>query len=231
MKKKVITKCPVCQNETDQDLCLVCGYDLEHDYIIHNLSSSLAKEEIKAYQEKIDKLKEISELKQKKIVFRDDKTILFQPQRFNESKKIADALKLHNTLLISLERMPYNDAHSLLDFLKGCVYMENADINEISKYMFAITTKDSQFISFKLESFSDATKVADVLKKHNSILLDLNDIDIAKRREIINFLAGCVYLNEGYISEVSTGIYVITINDILMDDMEIVFDEEKCDND
>lgn len=230
MKKKGIIKCPVCQNETAQYLCPVCGYDLEHDYIIHNLLTSLDEEEIEAYQKKIDKLKEINETKQKLSVCKDDKTASFSPHSFNEVEKIADALKQHKTVLVSLESTSYDEGMKLLDFLKGCVYMGNGNINEISRFMLAITAKDSQFISFKLESFSDATKVADVLKKHNSILVDLNSIDIAQHRKIINFLAGCVYLNERYISRVSTGIYAISINDFLMEDTDIIF-EEEYDND
>lgn len=227
---KKITKCPVCQNETNQNLCSICGYDLEHDYIIHNLASSLDEVEIEAYQKKIAKLKEIYESKQKLAAHKDDQTVLFKPFSYDEVEKIADALKIHKTVIISLESMSDDEGMKMIDFLKGCVYMENGNINEISRFLFVITAKDSQFISFRLESFSAATKVADVLKKHNSILIDLNSLDIDQHSKIINFLTGCVYLGEGYISKVSNGIYVITINDLFENYMDIIF-EEECDND
>lgn len=134
-----MNKCPVCQNETDQNLCPVCGYDLEHDYIIHNLFSFLDEDEIEAYQKKIDKLKEINESKQKNIVHKDDQTVLFQLHSFSETIKIADALKLHNNLLVSLENISRDESQRVIDFLTGCVYMEGGTMSRIGSWMFAIT--------------------------------------------------------------------------------------------
>lgn len=45
-----IMKCPVCENETDGKICVVCGYSLENDVRIQKLLHQLSSEEIECYQ-------------------------------------------------------------------------------------------------------------------------------------------------------------------------------------
>lgn len=56
---ETMCKCPVCENETDNGICPICGYELENDIRLNKLSRLLSIEEIKKYYEKIDILKDI----------------------------------------------------------------------------------------------------------------------------------------------------------------------------
>lgn len=54
-----MSKCPVCQNQTQESICPRCGYNLELDQRINRLSKRLSPREIKEYHEHIQKQQKI----------------------------------------------------------------------------------------------------------------------------------------------------------------------------
>lgn len=51
-------KCPICNNESDNDICLVCGYDLENDMLYHKSINQLSQQEIDKHNKQIEILKQ-----------------------------------------------------------------------------------------------------------------------------------------------------------------------------
>lgn len=52
-------KCPICENESKNKICLVCGYDIQNDITINHLLNKLSNEEISDYKNRIKIHKDI----------------------------------------------------------------------------------------------------------------------------------------------------------------------------
>lgn len=93
-------KCPICNNESDHDICLVCGYDLENDLIYHNNINLLNDREIQKHNKQIEILK----------------------QNYNKPK--------HNNILDSLDiellETYGEEYYSQRDFLTAAIYYNEA---------------------------------------------------------------------------------------------------------
>lgn len=52
-KRGDIMKCPVCNKETREEICPICGYNLENDLLNNNLLNKLTKKEVETYKKQI----------------------------------------------------------------------------------------------------------------------------------------------------------------------------------
>lgn len=72
------------------------------------------------------------------------------------------------------------------------------------------------------ESFEEARDITNHLKSKKPIVINLESVDKAVARRIIDFLSGAVYALDGSIQKVSNGIFIIAPNnvDIMSDDIK-----------
>ncbi len=94
-----------------------------------------------------------------------NKMVLVEPRAYSESQQIADHLKNRNTVVVNLKRVTPDQAKRIIDFLTGCVYAINGDLQKIGGGIFLCTPKNIN-VQGKI---SDETEG----KVHNN-----NDIDI-----------------------------------------------------
>ncbi|QKI82492.1 cell division inhibitor SepF [Kroppenstedtia eburnea] len=60
------------------------------------------------------------------------RVMLAEPRSFDEVQNIADYLKNNRTTVVSLQRLPKDEAFRVIDFLSGTVYALNGSISKLS---------------------------------------------------------------------------------------------------
>lgn len=65
-------------------------------------------------------------------------------------------------------------------------------------------------VLFRPVSFNDATKAADDLRDKKAVIVNLENVDKAISRRVIDFLSGCAYALDGRIKKVALSTYILT---------------------
>lgn len=87
-------------------------------------------------------------------------------------------------------------------------------------------TTQLQVVLSKPRGFEEAKSIGDSLNKKRTVVLNLEEIDAAPARRLIDFLSGVAYANGGSIKKVAVRTYIIipyNVNitgDMLMDELE-----------
>lgn len=88
------------------------------------------------------------------------------------------------------------------------------------------TTAQLQVVLIRLESFEEATSVAEHLNKKHTVLLNLESTSKDVSRRLLDFLGGVAYATGGQLKKVSDNAFLITpynvdiIGDTILDDLE-----------
>ncbi|WP_100373277.1 cell division protein SepF [Bacillus sp. FJAT-45037] len=67
------------------------------------------------------------------------KVILVEPRTYDEAQDIADHLKNRKAVIINLQRVSYDQAKRVVDFLSGTVYAIGGDIQKLGQNIFLCT--------------------------------------------------------------------------------------------
>lgn len=70
--------------------------------------------------------------------------------------------------------------------------------------------KSSKVILVEPRSYSEATEIADQIKNRRAVVVNLQRIDAEQGRQIIDFLSGAVYIIQGDIQKIGSGIFLCT---------------------
>ncbi len=63
-------------------------------------------------------------------------------------------------------------------------------------------------VLFRPTSFNDTSKAADDLRNRKAVLLNLENVDKAMSRRVVDFLSGCVYAVDGSVKKVAQSAYI-----------------------
>ncbi len=63
-------------------------------------------------------------------------------------------------------------------------------------------------VLFRPSSFADTSKAADDLKNRKAVIINLESVDKAMARRVIDFLTGCVYALEGEVKKIAQSAYL-----------------------
>ncbi|NEU29449.1 cell division protein SepF [bacterium LRH843] len=72
-------------------------------------------------------------------VQKSSKVMLIEPRTYDETQDIADHLKARKAVIINLQRISYDQALRVVDFLSGTVYAIGGDIQKIGANIFLCT--------------------------------------------------------------------------------------------
>ena len=64
------------------------------------------------------------------------------------------------------------------------------------------------FVGQVVSSSSGATKAADDLKRHKAVILNMENVDKALTRRVVDFLTGCIYALEGDVKKIANASYL-----------------------
>ena len=70
------------------------------------------------------------------------KMILIEPRAYSESQTIADHLKKRNSVVVNLKRVTSDQAKRIIDFLTGCIYAINGDLQKLGNGIYLCTPRN-----------------------------------------------------------------------------------------
>jgi len=71
------------------------------------------------------------------------------------------------------------------------------------------------------KSFDEAQDIADHLKERKPVIMNLEAVDTAVSRKIVDFLSGATYALDGNIQKITNGIFLVAPNNVGILDEEI----------
>ena len=88
-----------------------------------------------------------------------------------------------------------------------------------------INSSKQEIVLFRAATFADASKAADDLRSKKQVILNMENIDKALCRRVVDFLTGCVYALDGEVRKVAQATYLFCPHG-----MDIVGDLENLQN-
>ena len=70
------------------------------------------------------------------------------------------------------------------------------------------TSNKQEVVLFRPGSFNDTSKAADDLRNRKAVIVNMENVDKAMARRVVDFLSGCVYALEGNDKKVSQSAYI-----------------------
>ncbi|HIT33752.1 MAG TPA: cell division protein SepF [Candidatus Faecousia intestinigallinarum] len=71
-----------------------------------------------------------------------------------------------------------------------------------------MNSNKQEVVLFRAKSFNDATKAADDLKNRKAVILNMENVDKALTRRVVDFLTGCIYALEGDVKKIANASYL-----------------------
>ena len=70
------------------------------------------------------------------------------------------------------------------------------------------TGAKQEVVLFRPANFGETTKAADALRSNKAVVLNLENVDKAMSRRVVDFLSGCVYAVDGSVKKVAQHAYI-----------------------
>jgi len=70
------------------------------------------------------------------------------------------------------------------------------------------TGAKQEVVLFRPANFGETTKAADALRSNKAVVLNLENVDKAMSRRVVDFLSGCVYALSGSVKKVAQSAYL-----------------------
>ena len=83
-----------------------------------------------------------------------------------------------------------------------------AATNSFSGRVLNTSGPKQEVVLFRPVSFNDTTKAADALRNRKAVVLNLENVDKAMSRRVVDFLSGCVYAVDGSVKKVAQSAYI-----------------------
>ena len=65
-----------------------------------------------------------------------------------------------------------------------------------------------EVVLYHAKAFDDAAKAADELRNRKAVILNMENVDKALTRRVVDFLSGCVYALEGQVKKIAQSTYL-----------------------
>ena len=76
-------------------------------------------------------------------------------------------------------------------------------------------------VLFRPTSFNEATKAADDLRQRKAVIVNLENVDAAMARRVVDFLSGCAYALDGKVKKIALATYLFCPHSMdVMGDLE-----------
>ena len=80
--------------------------------------------------------------------------------------------------------------------------------NGFSGQVLNMSSGKQEVVLFHAKAFDDAAKAADELRSRRAIILNMENVDKALTRRVVDFLSGCVYALDGQVKKVAQSTYL-----------------------
>ena len=72
----------------------------------------------------------------------------------------------------------------------------------------ASATNKQEVVLFRPNSFNDTSKAADDLRSRKAVIVNMENVDKAMARRVVDFLSGCVYALDGDVKKIAQSAYL-----------------------
>lgn len=73
-----------------------------------------------------------------------------------------------------------------------------------------ISTGKQQVVLFRPSNFNDTSKAADDLRSKKAVIVNMENVDKAMARRVVDFLSGCAYALDGKVKKIAQATYLFT---------------------
>ena len=94
---------------------------------------------------------------------------------------------------------PMNTARPAATGFNGSVLNMNTNNNNVIK---------QEVVLFRPTSFNDTSKAADDLRHRKAVIVNMENVDKAMARRVVDFLSGCVYALDGTVKKIAQSAYL-----------------------
>ena len=78
-------------------------------------------------------------------------------------------------------------------------------------------------VLFRPGSFNDTSKAADDLRNHRAVIVNMENVDKAMARRVVDFLSGCVYALDGDVKKIAQSAYLFCPHNMdILGDLETI---------
>ena len=70
------------------------------------------------------------------------------------------------------------------------------------------SSNKQEVVLFRPGSFNDTSKAADDLRNHKAVIVNMENVDKAMARRVVDFLSGCVYALDGDVKKIAQSAYL-----------------------
>ena len=88
----------------------------------------------------------------------------------------------------------------------GSSYANNE--RSFSGQVLSMNSNKQEVVLFHAKSFDDAAKAADELRRKKAIILNMENVDKALTRRVVDFLSGSVYALDGSVKKIAQSTYL-----------------------
>ena len=93
-----------------------------------------------------------------------------------------------------------------LDF--GAAPASSASGSGFSGQILNMSSGKQEVVLFHAKAFDDAAKAADELRHKRAVILNMENVDKALTRRVVDFLSGCVYALDGQVKKIAQSTYL-----------------------
>lgn len=72
----------------------------------------------------------------------------------------------------------------------------------------SMSSNKQEVVLFRPNSFNDTSKAADDLRNRKAVIVNMENVDKAMARRVVDFLSGCVYALEGDVKKIAQSAYL-----------------------
>ena len=83
-----------------------------------------------------------------------------------------------------------------------------AERNEFGGRVLNMNSNKQEVVLFRPSSFNDTSKAADDLRNRKAVIVNMENVDKAMARRVVDFLSGCVYALDGTVKKIAQSAYL-----------------------
>ncbi len=96
-----------------------------------------------------------------------------------------------------------------------------AETGSFSGKVLSVSSNKPAVVLFRPTSFNDATKAGDDLRDKKAVIVNLENVDKAMSRRVVDFLSGCAYALDGKVKKIALATYLFCPHSMdVMGDLE-----------
>ncbi len=105
---------------------------------------------------------------------------------------------------------------------------ERSEPSGFSGKVLSMNANKPSVVLFRPSSFNEATKAADDLRERKAVIVNMENVDPAMARRVVDFLSGCAYALDGKVKKIALATYLFCPHSMdVMGDLETLHTEAE----